>query len=388
MTTPGVEYWTGQQYGWRYLAQRIDGSGTPGEWLDNELPLVDVTVTDVLSGPPQIQATIDPVQARLLGADGKPRMYPWRTVIHAEQDGQIRGSAILVTSGYSGPKWALDCSGFSGYAAGMPYDGEIEFVETDPLDLARHIWLHIQGGQDSNLGMVLDPWTVSPVRLGKALVPDENGNLPTSSSTDEGPYRLAWWANDDLGKDLDDLAKNTPFDYHERHVWNTDKTAVEHYLDFGYPRIGRRQEELRFILGENIQTVPDIDEDGTDFASDVRFLGAGEGSSMIMGRSTIRYGGLRRCITVDDKSIADSGRAYAEARREMARRLFLVTTPSVVVRNTPNAPLGAWSVGDEIRVQAEEEWRAVDLWFRVLTITISPENPDLIAMTLLRSDLV
>src|SRR4051794_5724377 len=239
VTFPSVENWAGRQYGWAYHARSIDGSGLPGPWLGFELPFLSAQMTDVLSGPPQMTATINPRFGQLLGSDKQPLLKPWRTEICAEQDGIIRADGILVASGFQGSEWKLDISGFSGYAEGMPFEGDLSFVETDPLDIVRAIWAHIQNGQDSDLGLVLDSETATPVRVGKPLPLDDDGNpVDTNTSADEGPYRLTWWSNDNLGSDIDDLAGSTPFDYHERHQWNADKTAVEHYLDFGYPTLG------------------------------------------------------------------------------------------------------------------------------------------------------
>jgi hypothetical protein len=386
VTQPGVEYWSGHQHGWRYLAYRVDGLGGPGVVLDTELPLQGVTLTDVLSGPTQMQATIAPRVARMMGSDGLPLLRPWDTAIFAEQDGIIRAGGLLVASGYSGPEWSLDVSGFTTIAHGTGYEGDTSFVQTDPLDIARHIWAHLQAQVGTNLGLVVDAATRSPVRVGTALAAGA-----TAASSEDGPYRLARWQNDDLGGDLDDLAGSTPFDYHERHEWNGDKTQVLHYLDFGYPRIGARQPDLRFVLGENVQTIPDIEDDGEDFANDVRVLGAGEGSSMIIGRATTYTGGVRRMATVERKDLTTKAAADLAARQEVARRALMTNVGSVVVRSTPETPLGAWGVGDEIRLQVDAGdggWRAVDLWFRVVSMTISPESPELIGMNLLRADLV
>lgn len=389
MTAPGVEYWSGQRFGWRYLAYTLDGSGGPQVVLSNELPLLDVSFTDVLSGPPQLQATINPLFRQLLATDGQPLLKPWHCQVLAEQDGILRYGGILVGSGYEGPQWSLDASGFSGYPKGMPYEGDTQFVEADPLDVTRHMWDHIQGGQESNLGVVLDRNTTTNglVKIGKALVPNADGTVPTNSSPDESPYKLNWYSNDDLGGDIDDLASSTPFDYHERHEWDSSKTQPVHYLDFGYPRIGQRQGDLRFILGENIQTIPSISDDGTDYASHVRVLGAGEGSAMVFGEAKQWTGGVRRCTTVDRKDVTDPSRAMGIARAEMQRRLLLTDMPQVLVRNDRSAPLSSFGVGDEIRVQVTEDWRTVDLWFRVLSRTIRPQDPELMSLTLLRSDL-
>lgn len=392
MTLPGVEYWSGRQYGWRYMAQVMDGTGVPGAWLSHELPLSNVSITDVLSGPPQMTGTISPLHRQLLAEQGVPLLRPWRCAIYAEQDGIIRYGGILVVSAYEGPSWSLDVSGFVGYPTDMPYEGETAFVQTDPLDIWRHIWAHVQAGPESNLGLVVDPYTNTggAVLLGRVPIltsfdPEEQAQQ-IAGSTDEQPYRLAHYANHDLGADIDDLAKNTPFDYHERHQWNADKTAVEHYVDAGYPRLGTRKTDLRFVLGENIQTIPSIEDDGTEYASDVRFLGAGEGSAMVMGRASVATGGLRRVKTVDDKRVTDKARADVLAGAELRSRLTLTNTPSVAVRNTPSTPLGAWGVGDEIRIQVEQDWRGVDLWYRVLSMTITPEAPEIVTMDLLRTD--
>jgi hypothetical protein len=95
--------------------------------------------------------------------------------------------------------------------------------------------------------------------------------------------------------------------------------------------------------------------------------------------------------TVERKDLTTKAAADLAARQEVARRALMTNVGSVVVRSTPETPLGAWGVGDEIRLQVDAGdggWRAVDLWFRVVSMTISPESPELIGMNLLRADLV
>lgn len=391
MTSPGgVEYWSGRRYGWRYLAFRVDGTGGPRSLLDGEVPLQGAQYTDVLSGPPQLSGTIEPRFARLLGPDGVPIFQPWKTAIFAEQNGVLRGGGLLVASAYDGPSWSLDVSGFCGYLGGQPYEGNQTFVNADPLSIYRHIWAHVQAQPGRNLGLTIGG-TTSPVRVGKPAVAPAAGTTTSvaETSTDEGPYKLTWFANHDLGSDADELATSTPFDYHERHMWNDDKTAPLSYVDLGYPRIGRRS-QARFVLGENIQVVPTIEDDGEDYANDIRVVGAGEGSALVLGRATSNMAGLRRTRTIDRKEITDRNRANDIARRELAVSMLMTTTPSVVVMDSHLARLGTWNVGDEIRVQVDPEtgaWRGLDLWFRVVSMTVDPENPNMISMSLLRADL-
>jgi hypothetical protein len=120
----------------------------------------------------------------------------------------------------------------------------------------------------------------------------------------------------------------------------------------------------------------------------VRVLGAGEGSAMIRADAAIDDGRLRRMITVSDDSITEPNRVRIRARRELAARSLLAGIGQVIITPGPMTPLGAWNVGDEIRVQVDGEglWVDVDVWYRIISQTITPENPELVTATLLRSD--
>src|SRR5687767_5211610 len=141
----GEERWSGESRGWRFMARRIDGTGVPGPWLDQQLPLRNVTLTpEVLSGPPTISATIDPVYAWAFAEDGDPLLHEWTTEIYAEEGGLIRGAFILESGQFTGSAFAIEGSGFTRYIKDRPYNGTISFVETDPLDVVRHIWDSVQ----------------------------------------------------------------------------------------------------------------------------------------------------------------------------------------------------------------------------------------------------
>jgi hypothetical protein len=71
---------------------------------------------------------------------------------------------------------------------------------------------------------------------------------------------------------------------------------------------------------------------------------------------------------------------------ELAKRQNITHVRSLAVRNTGNAKLGALRVGDEGRVQAETEWVDIDLWCRVVSIGVNPDNPEVMTFGLVRSD--
>lgn len=370
---------------WRYLAQRLTGDGR-GTFIDMALPLRGVSIEHALSGPDRLTATIDPKVARLVADDGRPVLEEWSTAIFAEQDGNIEFGGILAHSEFDGPSWSLDVTGFTGYAQGMPYTGAKFFVETDPLDIVRHIWDHLQGQVDGDIGLQVDA-TKSPVRIGQELKQVEFDTQAGPVSFEAGPYKLAWYQTDDLGRAVDDLASETPFEYLEEHRWNGEG-GIDHLMRIGYPRIGTRREELRFVVGENVSNVPTVERNGEDYANEILALGSGEGRDMLRGSDSNRDGRLRRVAIVTDKA-AQSKRAVQNlARRALAEHQPQYGVAEVQVLDHPHAPIGSFRPGDEIRVQGSTGWVAFDDWYRVLSTTVSPDDASAISCTIARSETV
>jgi hypothetical protein len=368
--------------GWRYIASRLNGNGTE-TFLDWNLPLSGVGITNTLSGPDALTATINP-EVAALKVGGLPLIREWSTAIYAEIDGQIRAGCIVTDMPVDGPSLALTCIGFSGYAVDIPYTGEYSKVHIDPLDVVRDIWTHIQAARNGNIGLRVDPLK-SGLIVGSA---SENVSFTTSTGENvqftAGPYTLMWYQTTNLGGEIDALAKSTPFEYREAHVWNGD--AIDHKLRLGYPTIGRRRQDLRFIVGENIQLIPKVDS-GTDYASEALVLGAGTGRKMIRGTNARPDSRLRRVSVVTDSSLTSTTKANTLAGQEVLRCLGLADMTEVTIIDHPHAPLGSFDVGDEILVQTGAGW--VDnlaLWCRVTSMTISPDSLGVARLTILRTD--
>lgn len=374
--------------GWRYFATRLHGDGTE-TMLNPDLPLEGVTIEDVLSGDQAINSKIEPVYTQLLAADGEPLLKEWSTAIYAENDGDIRAGGILVNSSFAGPSWALECVGFTGYLRDLPYIGSgYKGVKVDPIDVARYIWAHAQGKPGGDLGITLDGVTTKgKVSIGTELKQVEFDTQSGPVSFEAGPYKLNWYSNHDLAGDIDDLAADTPFDYHERHFWDGDQ--IRHHIDIGYPRIGRRREDLRFIHGVNVFAPVDIERQGDLYASGTLVLGAGEGAAMVhaVREPPVRPGGrLRRVAVVSDDTIKSKRRAVSRADQENQWRRRLDEFDSIVVQDHPHAPLGAAQVGDEIRVEGQGDWVGVDMWVRILSIAYQPENGNVAEYSIARTD--
>lgn len=368
---------------WRYLAQRT----RTGEWLDWDLPLSEVQITYALSGPPGLNATISPEVARLIGEDGHPILSEWATTIYAEADGQIRFGGVLVHSSYGDDGgWQLECMGFSGYPTGIPYLGSYTEDSVDPLDVVREIWDHVQthDGGKGDLGVVVDD-TSSPVRIGKVQKHIPLTTEDASVDSNPQPYVLVWWEAKDCGQEIDALAKQAPFDYLEEHAWDGDE--VTHRLRLGYPRFGRKRDDLRFMQGENIAVLPSPEVQGDEFANEVYGIGAGEGSKALKTSVTENDGKLRRVHVFHNSGVDKKDRLDMLSREQLKIRNPMLQLADVQIIDHPNAPLGSWRVGDDILVQGEIPWRGeFSLWCRVVSATFAPEDPGQATLQLARSD--
>jgi hypothetical protein len=332
----------------RFLAQRI----TTGDWLTRDLPVTEPTLTRELSGPGGIDGTINPEMREVVADDGMRLLEPWATVVYGEDDGEIRGAGIVVTAGYEGDKVALSCPGFTTYPHGIPVTDNHKFGAVDPLDAVRWLWTYLQAFNDGDLGMVVDD-TTSDVTKGSVAE----------------PYGIAWWDNTDIGDEIDNLASETPFDYAEKHTWADDNhTTVEHRLLLGYPRLGRRRDDMRFAGGENITNVIPVTADGSTFANDVFGIGKGTGVRTIRARSVVRDGRLRRPTTLVDRS-ADKQRLDSMVERYRVKVSQIRDISSVTIVDHPNARVAAIRPGDDILIEADLPWLGeIDMWVRVTAV--------------------
>lgn len=198
-------------------------------------------------------------------------------------------------------------------------------------------------------------------------------------------YKLNWYETLDLAGEVDDLAASTPFDWHLTHRWEGDE--IRHHIRLGYPRIGRRRDDLRFVVGENIHKAPDVERVGEQYANEVLVLGAGEGSAMITGRAfRTDDGRVRKVVVISDPSIKTEEAARHRAETELALRFNIENFAEVVVADHPHAALGSIDLGDEILVEGDIGWLEISTWCRVVSRSISPDNGNAQVLTVIRSD--
>lgn len=464
---------------WRYFAQRFDGTGNLGDFVDLNLPLHNVEIEEVLSGHNSLSATIAPEMSSLKGADGRPVFDEYGVCIWAESpSGDVFGG-ILESSSMVGPEWSIECTDLSGVFINQIFDGATYFVDVDPIDLFRWLWVWYQSRPGCNFGVTADT-TKSPVLLGSQYVQvedfDQEGGEPEAAlqpplgpssypsniawvdkavkklnkregwakdrirtilnlwldgtkvknmndfqkkvvhtavqicgkppndpeevsptptivvnpvTYQKDPYKLNWYTDQDLSKNIDDLAAQTPFDWHLQHHWSDEgiDADLQHHIRIGYPRLGRRLDEMRFVIGENIDVIPQIDRNGEEYANEVIVLGNGEGAAMINGRALRAHPGrMRRTIVITDQSIMDAATANRVAEQELAKRNTLEDVQEIMLMDHPNAPAGAVRVGDEILLQGDTGWISLNVWVRVVGRRFSPDEDSAVALSVIRSD--
>lgn len=395
---------------WRYYAMRA----TTGEWLHRQLPLSDVRVSPALSGPYKLTATVDPEYADLYADDGELLLAEWGTIIVAEASNQLRGGGIVTDTAIVGSKLTLTVDGFTRYPAGQPLTEALTWggktagttgYGVDPLDVVRALWGHLQAQPDGNLGVTITA-TTSPYRVGewhntRALDADGSlGDDPKAVATSPVPidkvwdpkkdkkpvaaqgktvywqYQLPWWDGIEIGRHIEELARQVPFDWRESYRWaDASKEAVVMELQLGYPRLGRRQSGLAFREGENIVELVPVSRSGDDYFNAVYGYGAGEGSKKLRQVASQRDGvRLRRATVADHPEITNAAALRAEAGDELRRSVHLVDITSFTIRDHPNARIGSFDVGDDVLVETRRGWQPTRLWVRITGFDYSPTS--------------
>ena len=378
--------------GWRYIATKLNGDGTETV-LDWDLPIVQPSFTDELSGAGGMSGTIAPEIARLR-VDGEPIFVPWSTALYAEADGIIRHGSILSDITEEGPVLKLTGVGFSAYLKGQCYGGEWVKTRIDPALAVTEIWRYIQAQPKGNIGLKVPTFKTDKLigneknessysstnTTNSVSTNGDTGVVTTTprTSTNSGtnttlkPYELAWWKTFDLGNEFIKLAAETPFDFTITHAWEGEK--ITHTMDISYPEIKARKDNFRFVVGENLFSVPSIDYDGDQYASHVIVVGAGEGRKAVRGEERKTPTRLYRSVGMSDSGIESASKAKAQAVKEIAARLGDVDITEIVMVDHPHAPLGSVAPGDEIFIQTTDGWTdRLELWCRVLAVTINPD---------------
>lgn len=232
------------------------------------------------------------------------------------------------------------------------------------------------GGRDLNDIPAVKAWLAKFVADRQAEV----AALPSTPEPEveqEEPRRLNWWSTPNLGDVVDELSRETPFDWAEDVFWNGNEAQCN--IRLGYPILGDRRDVYRIVLGENLATNPSASQ--PTYANEVIVLGNGEGRAKVRGYASVADGRLRRVKHILDESIMAKTAADARARLEIASSRGEFSVDTLTVYNHPNLPIDAIELGMEVPLYAEMDHVTIDNFVRVVGKTESPEQSDQAVLT-------
>jgi hypothetical protein len=92
---------------------------------------------------------------------------------------------------------------------------------------------------------------------------------------------------------------------------------------------------------------------------------------------------------VEDKQIRSVTAANKRAQAELAMRTGKPEIGNIVVREQPGYPtLGSWTEGDDIELVLDGEWGSTSDFYRVLSTTITPDDPSAANLAVMRADMI
>lgn len=343
-----------------------------GKILSNDLAVKTPKLLRALSGPCNIQFDIDFRDP----ANESIYFKPYGHWIHAEKKIQnqrkIWASGLFVPSQIDKKSGVmhLEAKGFAAYPKGTPWLDNWNPLVVDPFQIVTRIWNHVQSYANGNLNV-----EVYPATSGIEMLP---GYAFDGELLNFDFFAVFIRADDkvDCQDWIDKLARDIPFDYIEQSEWNADRSGVYKRIYLGYPKAGVQQDNLAFVINENvIDQVPHIESE-IDWASDIIIDGWWPGteySSTLTNADPLRY---RRVVMQDDARINSDERAAAWAKRKLTRRQTPAYWESISVdMDHPNAPFGLYDVGDRIWVKGPMPWVGdVNQLHKIIAIAVSEDD--------------
>lgn len=185
-------------------------------------------------------------------------------------------------------------------------------------------------------------------------------------------YKLDWWSTHDCLKEVEALCDE--LDLFPRVTSNPPGESPAHVVTFhGKGRVNKR---VQFVDGENVYVLPKLRKGGSEYATDVRVLGSGEGAKTVNASSNIRAGGKRglgRVKMVVNKRVYQKKRARVMAQSELAHRRNWLGVEQLQLVNVRESGFGEFDVGDIVQYMTfERRGLETSAWLLVKSIEVEP----------------
>ncbi len=169
---------------------------------------------------------------------------------------------------------------------------------------------------------------------------------------DGGAWKILWWDTPDCLQSMQEAIDEAGYEWVEWSGWNADRTKVLKEIR-AVPRVGRKQDGLSFVEGDNIIEQVTIEADSADYANTVVAIGAGEGKKALRVTLSVASSRRRRPYVLDAKEVTKRSVLEGLARAELAARSQLLSVAAIRVINHPNAEFGVFDVGDTILIDTD-----------------------------------
>ncbi|MFF0409707.1 hypothetical protein ACFYUY_04640 [Kitasatospora sp. NPDC004745] len=342
-----------------------------GEVLAHDLPLSGVSYGPERNGPGQLRGVLEPRLAHLAPSQAEAGTV----LLWAERDQRLMWGGLIWHSKPEGDQLIIEAAGFGSYPT-RRFDlhgnlgGRGPYPGVDPCTVIADAWAYLQEQPDGDLGVHVD------------LPP---GGCPARLGTAEHPYTTKEWEAPPLaGVIRDATALDGGPEWTERVAWEGEQPGRR--IVVAWPRLGTRRDDLYFASGVNIAEPTPVTSSADDYAQVVIALGAGDGSAKVRAVDAVRDGRLRLEHVLDRPSVTDPAALTQIARTERARRQQPATVDEITVVDHPAAPIGSWSVGDDVRVSIHDQWADFDAWCRITAWTLHPAEGDKPEAATLRLD--
>lgn len=358
-------------------------------------------MTWALSGPSSGKATIPPgLLPKGNAQDGRPVYGKFDTLVYAEEDEKLAWVGI-VSSAKPDPKGlVLEFIGVAGWLQKVPFTGLIKQWTPNVFTVVRAM---INNTADKKPGFTfIMPTTKSAFTLGDPEPPpkpkqpkrkkgetaahwqataaykkwQKDNETWNGKYASNKPYEVGYWESPMVGAEIDDLAKETGFDYRENVKWKDKaKLEPEYYFDFADDfRI--RRTDIEFVDGVNLAKPLDPKDRTEDFANHVIGLGAGEGRSMIKTTvgDSVDDGRLYQAAYVSYKSIKNVNTLHKLAQADyyiLSNKAPMID--SIAVWDVPGfASVKNLRCGWEVLVKSDNVEPRIETYVRITKITRTP----------------
>ena len=167
---------------------------------------------------------------------------------------------------------------------------------------------------------------------------------------DGGAYEIRPEDTPDAHQSIKDLCDAASIEWKTSTKWTTGEPELK--IEVAYPRIGSQRRDLVFEQGVNIISELDLVR-ARDYANAAIGVGAGEGSKAVRSSIANTTKRMRRVAVVEDKSLKKATQLTPIMRQELKTRSGEPYVASITVVDDPLAPIGSWSVGDDILVSGD-----------------------------------